>query len=104
MSAIITSIALDELLFQPADNKKSVVANREAKLFGPTSICESERRWWQLPVQVASPKFAVIEVFALLLFLTLALAGIVSCFAELSLLLDSDAVGHIAMKAISGGP
>jgi hypothetical protein len=38
-----------------------------------------------------------------LLFLTLAFAGMVSCFAELSHLLGSDAVGHVAMKAIRGG-
>ncbi len=102
MSAIITSVAPAERLFQPAANKKSVVVNREAKLFEPSSICESEGRWW-LPIRVASPKFAVIEVFALLLFLTLAFTGTVSCFAELSHLLGSDAVAHVAGKAISGG-
>jgi hypothetical protein len=103
MSAIITSVAPSKRLFRPADNRKGVVANQEAKLFEPSSICESEGRLWQLPVRAASPRFALIEVFALLLFLTLAFAGIVSCFAELSHLLGSDAVGHVAMKAISGG-
>jgi hypothetical protein len=102
MSAMIKFVAPVELLFQPVENKESAAANREAKPSGPSSICESERRWWQLPVPVASTKFAVIEVFALVLLLVLALAAIVACFAELSRLLDSDALEHLAMKAIIG--
>ena len=38
-------------------------------------------------------------VFALILFLVIAVVGLVSCFAELSQLLDNDAIGWIARKA-----
>jgi hypothetical protein len=42
----------------------------------------------------------MIEWFVLVLFLAVALIGLVSCFGELSHLLDSDAIGHVAAKAI----
>ncbi len=103
MSAIIKFVAPAELLFRPVEEKKRVSANREARLSRPSSICEPERRFWKLAARTAYPKFAIIEGFVLGLFLVLALVAIVACFGELSLLLDSDAVGHVAMKAISPG-
>ncbi len=102
MSAIIKFVAPAGLLFQPVEQKKSVSADREAKLSSPSSICAPERRFWKLAAQ-ASPNFAIIEGFVLVLFLVLALASIVACFGELSHLLESDALGHVAMKAIGRG-
>jgi hypothetical protein len=102
MSAIIKFVAPAEVLFQPADDKKSVVANREIDFFGPSSIRESEQPFWKLSARGVSPKCAIIEVFILVLFLVLALIGIVSCFAELSHLLQSDAMGQVAARAING--
>jgi hypothetical protein len=61
------------------------------------------------PITAAEPKkvkpiceVARIELFALILFLTIAVVGVVSCFAELFQLLDNDAIGWIARKAIGG--
>jgi hypothetical protein len=102
MSAIIKFVAPAEVLFQPADDKKSVVANREIDFFGPSSIREPEQPFWKLSARGVSPKCAIIEVFILVLFLVLALIGIVSCFAELSHLLQSDAMGQVAARAING--
>jgi hypothetical protein len=102
MSAIIRLVAPAELLFQPTDDKKSTVAKREIKVFEPSSICEPEQRFSKLSARAASPRFAIIEVFFLVLFLVLALVGIVSCFGELSHLLQSDAVGRVAARAING--
>ncbi len=101
MSSTIKLVAPAALLFQPGDDKKSIVANREIKFFGPNSICEPEQRFWKLSARAASPRFAIIEVLILILvlFLVLALVGIVSCFAELSHLLQSDAVGRVAARA-----
>ena len=99
MSAIIKLVAPAEFLFQPADDKKSVVANRKIEFCEPISICEPGRRFWKLSARAASPRFAIIEVFILVLFLLLALVGVVSCFAELSHLLQSDAVGRVAARA-----
>jgi hypothetical protein len=65
-------------------------------------ICEPEERLWKLSAQAVSPRFARIELFALILFLAIAVVGVVSCFAELSQLLDNDAIGWIARKAIGG--
>jgi hypothetical protein len=66
-------------------------------------VCEPERRFWKLSEQAVSPKFAMIEMLVLVLFLVVALVGIASCFSELSHLLESDAIGHVAMRAVSGG-
>jgi hypothetical protein len=41
-------------------------------------------------------------MFVLVLFLLLGAVAIISCFAELSYLLNSDAIGHVAAKAING--
>ena len=103
MSAIIKFVAPVELSFQPADDKKSVAANREITFFEPSPIREPERRFWNLSERAASRNFAMIEVFSFVLFLVLALVGIVSCFAELSHLLQSDAVGQVVARAINGG-
>jgi hypothetical protein len=103
MSVMIKFVAPSEFLFQPGDDKKSVVANREIKFCETISICEPEQRLWKLAAPGASPRLAIIEVFILVLFLVLALVGIVSCFAELSHLLQSDAVGRVAARAINGG-
>lgn len=101
MSAIIQLVAPPELLFQPAE-KRSLFANREPKPSRSGSICEPEQRLWKLSAQAVSPTFAMIELFVLVLFLVFALIGVVSCFAELSHLLENDAIGHVATRAITG--
>jgi hypothetical protein len=102
MSTTIKFVATAERLFQPADDTKSFAANPERKFCEPSAICEPERRFWKLSARAAWPKFAISEVFILVLFLVLALVGLVSCFAELSHLLQSDAVGRVAARAING--
>jgi hypothetical protein len=100
MSATIQLVAPPELLFQPPE-KKSLFRNRETKPIRLSPLCEPEQRLWKLSARAASPTFAMIELSVLVLFLVFALIAVVSCFAELSHLLDSDAVGHLAAKAIS---
>jgi hypothetical protein len=103
MSTTIKFVAPVERLFQPADDKKSFAANPEIKLCEPRSlICEPEQRFWKLSARAASPKFPIIEIFILVVFLALAFVGTVSCFAELSHLLHRDAVGRVAARAING--
>jgi hypothetical protein len=43
-----------------------------------------------------------IEMIVLLLFLLVTIVAIVGCFLELALLLESDALRHLAAKAIEG--
>jgi hypothetical protein len=45
----------------------------------------------------------IFETFVLLLFVLVAVAAIVGCFVELIHLLDSDALGHVAAKALQRG-
>jgi len=89
-----------EFLFRPAEEKKTPVKRAENS---PAAVCEPERRLWKLSNSVSSTKVLTIELFALVLLLILAAAGIVAGFAELSYLMQSDAVGHIATQAINGG-
>ena len=57
----------------------------------------------KVPARVANPKFAIIEMSVLVLFLLVTVIAIISCFVELSHLLDSDALGYLAAKAFKGG-
>ena len=83
-------------------------------MFDITILDEATERPLQ-PLEKASPTAAAepkkvkpicevarIELFALILFLTIAVVGVVSCFAELSQLLDNDAVGWVVRKATGG--
>jgi hypothetical protein len=102
MSAIIEFVASGEQLSQPV-KKESLFANRELRPIRPGLIGESEPRFWRRPARAVSPKLALIESFVLVLFLVVALVGVISCFAELSHLLESDSVEHLAMRVVSGG-
>ena len=101
MSTITERFAPAEFLFRPATQEKTPPNKRAEKR--PTTVCEPERRLWKLSSSVNSTKFASIELVVLVLFLVLASIGIVVGFAELSHLVQSDAVGHIATQAINGG-
>jgi hypothetical protein len=86
-------------LLQPIE-KVTPIAVAEPKKAKP--ICEPEARLWKLSAQAVSQRFARIELFTLILFLAISVVGVVSCFAELFQLLDNDAVGWVARKAIGG--
>jgi hypothetical protein len=58
---------------------------------------------WKLSSQTVSPKFTMIELFVFRLFLAVIVIGIVSCFAELSSLLQSGAIDHLTVKAFNWG-
>jgi hypothetical protein len=100
MSAIIKFLAPTDLLFRPG-HERSAAATQKEKAIEPGAIGESEGRFWKPPIRGASQMLA--EAFVLVVFLILALAGIFNCLAQLYYLLDSDAVGHVAAKAINGG-
>ena len=102
MSAIDKFVAPAALLFEPA-KKKSLFANWEPKPIRLSPICEPEQRLWKLSARAGSPKFAMIELFVLMLCLVVALVGIISCFGELSRVLENDAIGYVVVKAINGG-
>jgi hypothetical protein len=65
------------------------------------AINEPEKRLWKVTAQTAAHRFTAIDLFILLCFLVLATVGIADCSLELTHLLGSDALGHIAAKAIN---
>jgi hypothetical protein len=99
MSALINFVEPVGLLFQPIQ-KTTVFANHDSEPIQLSSACQPEERFWKLSKQ--APKSATIELFVLTLFLVVALVAVTSCFAELSHLLQSDAIGQVAAKAIAG--
>ena len=101
MSIVIQFVPSAEALFPPAE-EKSLFANQESGPIRLSPVCEPEQRLWKLSTRAVSSRFIMVELFVLVLFLSVALVGIVSCFAELSHLLGSDSIGHVAMRAISG--
>jgi hypothetical protein len=62
--------------------------------------CEPERRLWKLTAQAAQPKLDKVELLVLSLFLTIATWGTVTCVQELSRLMTSNAIEHVATKAL----
>ena len=103
MSAIVKFVAPAELLSQPGDEKENAATKEDAKRLGPSSLCETEAKFWKLSAKAPVPQAARIEMLVLALFLLIAVVAIISCFTELSRLLEGDAIGHVAAKAISGG-
>ena len=62
---------------------------------------EPETRLWRLTSKAAAqPKLAKLELLTLLLFLTVAASSIVISVQELSRLTNSDAIEHVAAKAL----
>lgn len=101
MSAIIKFTTPAELSFQPA-GKGSLFEHLEPKPIGLSSIREPDLRLWKLSAQAVCPKFALIDSFILAVFLVIALIVTISCFAELSHLLESDAIWRVVSPFQSG--
>ena len=72
-----------------------------AKLDRKRPTCEPACRLWEVTSSTNSNQLATIELFVLVLFLILACVAIVAGFAELSHLLQTDAIGHVATRVIS---
>jgi hypothetical protein len=102
MSAIIQFVPPAELFFRPA-KKDSLFANRGSNPIHLSPIGEPKQGFWKPAAPAVSLQFAVIELFVLVVFLSVALVAAFSCFGELSRLLDNDAIGQIAMKVAGGG-
>jgi hypothetical protein len=92
MSTITQFVPAADLSFLTTDKKVSTFSHREP-----------EQRLWRLLSQTESPKFAMIELFVFMLFLVVTAIGIISCFAELSSLLQSGGVNRLTMEALNGG-
>jgi hypothetical protein len=100
MSAILKFVAPGQLSFLPA-GKKGLFEHLEPKPTGLSPIRELEPPLWKLATRAVSPKFALVELFILVVFVTVALVATASCLAELSQLVKSDAVRHVVTTAIA---
>jgi hypothetical protein len=98
MAAIVKLVAPSQLLLQPEAKEKRLPAREKGNAIEPSRISEPERLWWKLSPRIAWPKSAIIDVLVLGLFLVFALVAILDCFAELSHLLQSDAIQHVATR------
>ncbi|HEY4781957.1 MAG TPA: hypothetical protein VIH54_09080 [Chthoniobacterales bacterium] len=103
MSAIIQLFAPAELLFQPSARKENAAAKEEAEFVGPSAVCEPEPKFWKRPSEAVAANNPAFDMLVLALFLLMAIVSIANCFAELSHLIQSDAIGRVAMNAVSGG-
>jgi hypothetical protein len=101
MSTLVEQFVPTQLLFQPGERRKSASAIPEARAINRTSPAEPEVRLWKVCTRAASEEHGIIGLVVLVLLLAIATAGVIYGFIELTHLLQTDAVGHVAAKAIN---
>ena len=101
MSTLVEQFVPTQLLYQPGEKRKTACAIPEARAINHTSPAEAELRLWKVCTRAASEEHGIIGLAVLLLLLAIATAGVIYGFVELTYLLQTDAVGHVAAKAIN---
>jgi hypothetical protein len=101
MSTLVEQFVPTQLLFQPGERRKSASAIPEARAINRTSPAEPEVRLWKVCTRAASEEHGIIGLAVVVLLLAIATAGVIYGFIELTHLLQTDAVGHVAAKAIN---
>jgi hypothetical protein len=84
-----------------AEKSRQTNTPAEAKLAPARAARKPEARLWKLTA-LSTASLGNLELAIFLLFLLVALATVIACFAELSFLIQKDSIGQIAAKAISG--
>jgi hypothetical protein len=101
MSTLVKQFVPTELLFRPTKRRETTSAIPEARAIKQTSPAEPEVRLWKVSARAVSEDRDTIGLAVLVLLLAIAAAGLIYGFVELTPLLQTDAVGHLAAKAIS---
>jgi len=101
MSTLVEQFVPTQLLYQPSERRKSASAIPEARAINRTLSAEPEVRLWKVCTRAASEEHGIIGLVVLVLLLAIATAGVIYGFVELTHLLQTDAVGHVAAKAIN---
>jgi hypothetical protein len=101
MSTLVKQFVPIQFLFQPDKNRKTASAIPEAKTINRTSPAEPEVRLWKVCTRAASEEHGIIGLAVLVLLLAIATAGVIYGFGELTHLLQTDAIGHVAARAIN---
>ena len=102
MPGTIIQFAPPGVLLRTREKRNRVSTRPRTKVVRRGAICEPETRLWKVCAKSDFPGQAIIELFVLVLILLVALALIVGCFAELTHLLKTDAIGHVAMESRQG--
>jgi len=84
----------ENLIFYPAP-EKNLRKNAAGK-----SLHDPEDPLWKLSTQSVAPEFTLLESFAMLILVVLALAVLGECYLVFSQLLQADAIRHIAVQAV----
>jgi hypothetical protein len=86
-------------LSDPPLRKRSSADSRKAV---PQRLgCETERRLCKLIAEAAASTYAICQLVLVTVFLAAALVGVATSFAELSRLVERDAIRHTIEKAIT---
>jgi hypothetical protein len=81
--------------------RKAASAIPQARAINRTSPAKPEVRLWKLCTRAASDERDLIVLAVLVLFLAIATADVIYGFAELTHLLQTDAIEHVVAKAIN---
>lgn len=95
-------LSMPTSLSEAAEKQNCASTIRRTKAIRVSSLNEPEARLWKVSAQQGSLGAAIIELFVLAVFLLTALLLIAGCFVELYQLLQTDALGHVARKALQG--
>jgi hypothetical protein len=101
MSTLVKQFIPTQLLYQPGKERKTACAIPEARAINRTLLAEPEVRLWKVCTRAASEEHGIIGLAVLVLLLTIATASVIYGFVELTHLLQTDAVRHVAAKAIN---
>lgn len=101
MCATIIPFATAEDLFQSPVKRKSLPTISKTRATEASRTSETETRLWKVTGARSSRTEAITEWLVLALFLIIAVVLIAACVTELSFLMQNDAIGHLATKAIA---
>ena len=98
MSTTLLAAEPVSCLSDPALKKRSSV--KSGKAVQPGVGCEPERRFSKVIAEVAASTYETCQLGLVMVFLAAALLGIATSFADLSRLLEQEAIMHVVEKAI----
>jgi hypothetical protein len=99
MSAKITHIDHGRQLLQPTWDNKSCSASEQVNQ--SSLVCEPELQHLRRTAEASSSTIAICQLFLAVFFLAAALVEITLSFAELTRLLERDAIQHVTERVIS---
>jgi len=99
MSATLLTAERVTCLPDPALRKRSPIKSENA--VQPRFCCEPERRLSKVIAEAVASTYASCQLGLVMVFLAAALLGIATSFADLSRLLEQDAIMHLVEKAIT---